>query len=124
MTRIRVKIYHKPIEPLHRPFEAVAEEAKARVRNTCFSTQMTTAHPIPARSPPRRWHQARSAFRSKLAAWRLFFIQTITENRVTRNRSVPNHANCCAPHRLVGTLYASLLKWYGILPAWTTTRSA
>jgi hypothetical protein len=34
MTRIHAKIYHKPIESLHRPAEAMAEEAKTRVINT------------------------------------------------------------------------------------------
>jgi hypothetical protein len=35
LSLLRAKIYHKPIEPLHRPFEAMAEEAKARERNAC-----------------------------------------------------------------------------------------
>jgi hypothetical protein len=33
MARIRAKIYHKPIESLHRPNEAVIAEAKAHWRN-------------------------------------------------------------------------------------------
>jgi len=33
MARIRAKIYHKPIESLHRPIEAVTVEAKAHWRN-------------------------------------------------------------------------------------------
>ena len=32
-ARIRVKIYHKPIEPLHRPTETMTAEAKAGLRN-------------------------------------------------------------------------------------------
>jgi hypothetical protein len=32
-TRITAKIYHKPIEPLHRPIEGVTAEAKVGVRN-------------------------------------------------------------------------------------------
>jgi hypothetical protein len=32
-ARIRVKIYHKPTESLHRPIKAVIAEAKAGLRN-------------------------------------------------------------------------------------------
>jgi hypothetical protein len=32
-ARIRAKIYHKPIEPLHRPTETMTVEAKAGWRN-------------------------------------------------------------------------------------------
>jgi hypothetical protein len=33
MTRIRAKIYHKLVEPLHRPAETIAAGAKASLRN-------------------------------------------------------------------------------------------
>ena len=33
LSLLRAKIDHKPIEPLHRPIEAVTAEAKTGVRN-------------------------------------------------------------------------------------------
>ena len=54
------------------------------------SAQTTTVHPIPGPSPLHRSHQEGSAFRSRLAAGRPFFIQEITEARDTPHvRSSP-----------------------------------
>ena len=54
------------------------------------SAQMTTAHPIPVSSHLHHSHPALPAFRSRLAAFLLFFIHEITEARDTPNvRSIP-----------------------------------
>lgn len=51
---------------------------------------MTRVHPTPILSPLYPLHQVRSPFRSRLAAFLLFFIHALTETRETPNvRSSP-----------------------------------
>src|SRR5947209_2955838 len=54
------------------------------------SAQRTIIHPIPVSLPLDHWHRVPSAFRSRLAACRLFFIQEITDALETpKVRSIP-----------------------------------
>ena len=54
------------------------------------SAQRTTVHLIPGSLPLHQWHRAPPAFRSRLAACLLFFIQEITEPLETpKVRSMP-----------------------------------
>src|SRR6266852_285167 len=76
----------------HRP-PLVASFDTTLSRSTLYwssSAQRTTVHPIPVSSHLHHSHPALPAFRSRLAAFLLFFIHEITEARDTPHvRSIP-----------------------------------
>src|SRR5579864_8245075 len=76
-----------------------------------FSSQKTIAHPIPGRLHPHRLPQARSPFRSRLAALRLFFIHAITVLR-----EIPHVRS--SPRKLLRSSYALIIPFLATIARW------